>query len=233
MIIFNGTDLEEIAPVMIEDIRVSPVQMNPVTRPRAIAPGSEFVRMRHGTRTVTVNFALPDDDRESRTEALQAIAEWAMTNGEKSLFLPQFGDRRFLTAICTAWPEPSYRQWWESKLRLVFTCSDNPYWNDADELSVRGGQSFSVASPIPPTARIEHTYASSAQNRAFQIGSRTMKFTTIPAGALVIDLNRQTAAVNGKSIMEFYQPTSSFIRIGTGTQNYSGDGTLYIRERWL
>ena len=66
MIVFNGIDLDEIAEVKIDDIRVSPIQYSAITRPRAIAGGSEFVRMRHGTRTVAVTFAVLKQDLAAR-----------------------------------------------------------------------------------------------------------------------------------------------------------------------
>ena len=66
MIIFDGVDIQSVAGVMIEDIRVSPIENNPVTRARAVAPGSVFVRNRYGTRTVSVTFAILSDDMYQR-----------------------------------------------------------------------------------------------------------------------------------------------------------------------
>ena len=45
MIIFNGVSLDSVGDIRVEDIRVSPIPYNPVTRPRAIRFGSEFIRM--------------------------------------------------------------------------------------------------------------------------------------------------------------------------------------------
>jgi hypothetical protein len=42
MIVFDGVSIDSVAPVMIEDIKVSPIRYNPVVRPRAIRFGSEF-----------------------------------------------------------------------------------------------------------------------------------------------------------------------------------------------
>ena len=121
MIRYNNVDLTDIAPVKIDDIDVSPINLAPVSRQRAIAFGADFVRMGGGTRTVAVTFALLDENYSSREAALQAIRDWAKTDKEYTLELPHF-DNRHLECVCTEHPDASYRKWWENRLRLVFTC---------------------------------------------------------------------------------------------------------------
>ena len=231
MIVYNGVSINSVAPVMIEDIRVSPIKYNPVTRPRAIRFGSEFVRMGGGERTVTVTFALLDDNRITRHESLMNLSKWARTDAEYKLELPT-DPARYLMCVCTAKPEPSTRQWWESKLRLVFTCINDPYWISGAEKSVACGTQFNVLGDAPPLMRIERTLSSSASNQSYSDGTNTMTFSSISAGNLVIDLNRQTAAVGSSSIMGNYQPSSSFIIPKTGVQTITGTGTIKYRERW-
>ena len=231
MIVFNGIPLEGVAPVSIEDIRVSPIQYNPVARPRAIRFGSEFVRMGGGTRTVAILFALLERNHISRHEALIAVSKWAKTDAEYRLELPT-DPNHFLQCVCTAKPEPSTRQWWESKLRLTFTCFDNPYWTDKNEKSVACGTAFNVLGDAPPLMRIENTFSSSASSVSYSNGVETMGFSTIPAGAMVIDLNRQTASVAGSSIMGYYQASGRFLIPRTGAQTITGTGTVKYRERF-
>lgn len=231
MIVFDGISLNSVADVQIEDIRVNPIQYSPVARPRAIRFGSEFVRMGGGTRTVTITFALLDDNLVSRHEALMAISQWAKTNAEYKLELPQ-EPNKYLECVCTGKPEPSARQWWESKLRLTFTCFENPYWTSKKEKSVACGTVFYALGDAPPLMRIERTLSSSASNQTYSGGGRSITFSTIPAGDMVIDLNRQTAAVGGVSIMTYYQATSRFIIPVHGTNQITGTGTVKYRERW-
>ena len=134
MIKFDGVDLEDVAPVKIDDIRVSPIQITPVARQR-VGFGQDYVRMTGANRTITITFALLVQDRDERYETLEAIKEWAKPYEEHTLSLPMY-DKKHFDVICTGYPEPSYRQWWESKLRLVFTCYDNPYWTSKNEKSV-------------------------------------------------------------------------------------------------
>jgi phage-related protein len=231
MIIYNGVDLNSVAGVKIEDIRVSPIDYDPVTRPRAIRAGSEFVRNRAGTRTVAITFALLNDDKNSRQAALMAISEWAKTDKEYRLELPGHPDH-YLMCVCTGKPEPSLRQWWESKLRLVFTCFDNPYWNSLFEKSVACGTAFRVFGDAPPLMRIERSLSCAASDQSYSLGGNTITFSSIPAGAMVIDLNRQTAAVGGVSFMQYYNVNSRFLIPATGVLTVTGTGTVFYRERW-
>jgi len=231
MIIFNGTALEQVAPVKVVDILVSPIQMTATARQRPVAWGADFVRMTGGSRTVSIEFALLTQDRETRQNQLAAITRWARSDAPARLELP---NRRgvYLETICTGLPEPSLRQWWESKLRLVFTTYDNPYWTAIDEKSVACGTQFAVLGDAPPLMRIERTSDTAAGNRTWNNGTESMTFFSIPAGEMVIDLNRQTAAVNGTSIMNQYQFGSSFLVPRKGIQTITGYGTVKWRERW-
>ena len=231
MIVFDGVSLESIAGVMVEDVRVNPIDYDPVTRPRAIRGGSDFVRNRAGTRTIAITFALLDDNKVSRQAALMAVSQWAKSDQEYRLDLPGHPDH-YLMAVCTSKPEPSLRQWWESKLRLVFTCYDNPYWNSTKEKSVACGTTFFALGDAPPLMRIERTLGSSASNQSYAMGERTITFSTIPAGDMVIDLNRQTAVVGSTDIMQYYNVNSKFPIPRPGSITVTGTGTVKYRERW-
>ena len=231
MIVFDGVSLESIAGVMVEDVRVNPIDYDPVTRPRAMRGGSDFVRNRAGTRTIAITFALLDDNKVSRQAALMAVSQWAKSDQEYRLDLPGHPDH-YLMAVCTSKPEPSLRQWWESKLRLVFTCYDNPYWNSIKEKSVTCGTTFFALGDAPPLMCIERTLGSSASNQSYSMGGRTITFSTIPAGDMVIDLNRQTAVVGNTNIMQYYNVNSKFPIPRPGTLTVTGTGTVKYRERW-
>ena len=232
MIVFNGVSLNSVAPVKVEDIRVSPISYNPVVRTRAIRFGSDFVRMGGGERTVAITFALPIMNNVLRNEYLNNIRQWARSDKEYTLELP-IDPNNCLTCVCTAKPEPSTRQWWESKLRITFTCYSNPYWTSKAEKSVSCGTSFTVLGDAPPLMQIKRTVSGSAvSNQSYSNSVQTMTFSTIPVGNMVIDLNNQTAAVGNSSIMQYYQPSGSFIIPKVGTQTITGTGTVYYKERF-
>ena len=231
MIIFDGVDIRSVANVQIEDIRVSPVQLIQVSHDRPINPGSEFVRNRYGKRTVAVTFAVLTEDRTARQSALMAISQWAKTDKEYKLEITGHPDH-YLMAVCTAKPEPSLRQWWESKLRLVFTCFNDPFWNCKIEQSVSCGVTFAVMGDAIPLMRIERTTIVTETNQSYVMDGKTMTFSSIPVGDMVIDLNKQTATVDDVSIMQYYTPTSHFLNPHTGTIKIDGTGTIKYRERW-
>ena len=233
MIRYAGVELTDVAPVKIDDIVVSPIALSPVARGRAVSWGSDFVRMGGGTRTVTVTFALLESAYADRERILQDIRDWAKTDKEYTLELPHFDDRH-LDCVCTAHPDTSYRKWWENKLRLVFTCYDNPYWTSNQLIEVPCGQMFSIGGSAQPQITIERTGVMPLTNATYAGMGGSMQFSTIPAGTMVIDLNRQTAAIGNTSIMRYYVPTSVWIVPKTGAyQQISGVGTVKYRERWV
>jgi phage-related protein len=231
MIVFDGVSIDSVAPVMIEDIKVSPIRYNPVVRPRAIRFGSEFVRMGGGERTVVVTFAILEKNKVLRQEYFRNLSVWAKTDAEYMLEVPQ-DPLRYLQCVCTDKPEPSTRAWWENKLRLTFTCYTNPYWTSKLEKTVPCGTTFFALGDAPPLMRIEYQEASGISGRSYSNGIQTMTFSPVPVGKLVIDLNKQTAVVNDVSIMQYYQPSGSFIIPKVGTQSISGYGAIKYRERW-
>lgn len=231
MIIFNGAALETIAPVFVEDVRVAPISMTATARQRPVNWGADFVRMTGGSRTVNITFGLLTDNADEREAQMMRIVRWARSDRPGRLFLPHRAGR-YLEAICTSLPEPSTRQWWESRLRLTFTTMENPYWTAEAEKSASCGSAFTALGDAPPLMRIERTLTEAATNQAYSRGAETMTFSSVPAGTLKIDLNAQTAAVDGDSIMSAYAFGSTFLRPALGPQTIAGTGTVYWRERW-
>jgi predicted phage tail component-like protein len=231
MIVFDGVSLKSVANVRVEDIRVSPIQLSPVARQRPIQYGAEFVRMSGGERQITISFAILESNPIIRQEAFLNLAKWAKTDAEHRMELPM-EPNKYLQCVRTAMPEPSTRAWWENKLKLVFTCFDNPFWTAKAEKSAACGSQFVVLGDAPPLMQIRRTLSSAASNQSYSNGAQTMTFTTVPTGDMIIDLNKQTAAVGVNSIMQYYQPSGAFIIPKTGAQTITGTGTVYYRERW-
>lgn len=231
MILFNGVALEQVAPVKIVDILVSPIKMTATARQRPVTWGADFVRMTGGSRTVTIEFALLTQGADTRQTQLQEITRWARSDAPGRLEIP---NRRgvYLEAICTALPEPSLRQWWESKLRIVFTTFDNPYFTSITEKTTACGTEFTVLGDAPPLMRITRTLTEREYDQVYSNGTETMTFDEISTGFLLIDLNRQTAVLRSSSIMRHFTFGSKFIIPRTGTQTITGNGVVRWRERW-
>lgn len=230
MIYFNNTALESVAPVKIEDVRISPIQTNVTARQRPVQWGADFVRQTGGSRTVAITFALLTMDRDARQKQLEQITQWARSETPGKLILPNKDG--YLECICTGMPEPSLRQWWESKLQLTFTTFDNPFFNSITEKAAACGTQFAAVGDAPPLMRIVNEAVDALSDVTYGNGSESMTFSTIPAGNMEIDLNRQTAAVDGQSFMQYYSFGSSFLIPRAGVQTITGTGTVKWRERW-
>lgn len=233
MIKFDGVDLEELAPICIEDIDVSPIALNTVARQRPVNFGAQLIRIVGGVRTITISFALLIDDPAEREEYMQALRNWAQIGKELNLELPQY-ENRYLTAAVTQLPDYSYRKWWENKLKIVFSTFDNPFWTSSEIIEVQCGALFSVGGSAPPLMHIERNGIAPLTDFAYSNGVDVIRFKTIPAGRTIIDLNRQTAAIGNTSIMRYLDPLSGWINPKVGAnQMISGDGVIRYRERWL
>ena len=229
MIYYRGKALESVAPVMIEDIRISPVAQMPVVRDRPLQAGAAFIRAHEGTRSVNITFSIIEQNYHLRRRHIEAVTAWAVSDTPAPMQLPYTG--RLLDVICTGLPDPSTRQWWEQRLNLTFTAYD-PFFYDIAEKTAACGTAFTVLGDEPPKMRIVRTLSEAASDQSYSDGNSTMTFSTIPAGELVIDLNKQTAAVDGVSIMQYYALTSQFIQPRTGAQTITGTGSVKWIERW-
>lgn len=230
---FGGVDIDSAASnIKLVDVAVSGIKRDALARERPIAPGAFYVRTHNGARTVTVTFALLDKTASTRQTALLALNTWALSDQPKQLYVPHFSDR-YLNAVCTELPDPSYRQWWESRLRIVFTAYD-PYWYEASSHTVACGTAFTAGGNVPPRITIGNVFSSAASGVEYKNSDNTqvMHFSYVPAGTLLIDLDAQTAEVGGSTIMQYYTLGSSFITPVVGTQTIQGTGTVDYRARW-
>jgi phage-related protein len=231
MMILNGVDIRDAVPgIKIEDIRVSPVSFIPTVRDRAIQSGQVFVRMRQGTRTVAVTVAVLEANRYKRQMLLEDLTRWAVYDTPKPLSLSYYPGR-LIDVICTGLPTPSTRQWWEGKLTITFTAYE-PYFYSQQEKTANCGQEINIGGTASPLMRITRTLTSAGSNQSYSDNKDTLTFSTIPAGDLVIDINRQTAVVGNTSIMQYLSFSSSFIKPRTGQITITGNGAVKWRERW-
>lgn len=235
MITFNGIPLASVAPVRVDDIAVSSVRLTVQARQRPVRFGADYVRTTGGTRTVTVTFALLTNDRTHRQEQLRQLAAWADIGKIHKLTMSDFPDV-YLECLCREYPSPTVKTWWDGRLRMVFETQENPYFTSITEHTAACGTAFHVLGDAPdgPLMQIEGTVGAGAVT--YSDGENSMTFAAYsgrPTGDLVIDLNCQTAAVGGVSIMRGYTLDSTFILPQAGTHTITGSGTVRWRERWL
>ena len=234
MIIYRGINITDIAPVEIADIVVASVKRSVVARDRPILPGAEFVRVTDTTRQVNITLADLTNDARMRLNEIEAINAWAAGGQPDRLVLP-YRDGKYLMAVCTQYVEPSYRQWWENKLKLVFTAYE-PYFNAPAENSLALGTAAHIGGSAEPLVRIVTTLSAQASSLAWTDGTNTLTLSgTIPAGTVTVDLNKQTIThSNGTSLSSLLTLASRFPEIKrTMAITCASGGTLYWRERYV
>ena len=237
MIVFNGIDLQNVAPVDITDIVVGTVKRNAVTSDRPTRPGVEFVRITDNIRTVAITLADRTNDMETRLSEIDAINAWAAGDGPGRLVLPYRGGK-YIEAVCTQYIEPSYRQWWETKLKLTFTAYD-PYFCDPAEKRLDadlGGATVKVAGSAEPLMRITQYPEVQVNSLYWTVNGKTVTISgTIPAGAYTLDLNRQTITdSNGNSFSSMITLASRFPEFSKSMTVVTGlDSTVFWRERYV
>ena len=235
MIVYRGINITDIAPVDIADIVVQTVKRSAVTRARPLQPGTEFVRITDQQRVINITLADLTNDMESRISEIEAINAWAAGDEPGKLVLP-YCDGKYFDAVCTQYIEPSFRQWWETKLKLVFTAYD-PYYNAPAENHLALGNAARITGSAEPLVRIETVLESSASGLAWTDGTNTLTLTggTIPAGTVTVDLNRQTIMhSNGTSLSSMLTLASRFPPIKKVMEITSASGgTLIWRERYV
>ena len=234
MIVYRGISITDVAPVEIADIVVGTVKRNAVTSDRPIAPGVNFVRVTDNVRTVAITIADLTNDEETRLSEIDAINAWAAGDEPGRLVLPYRGGK-YLNAVCTQYVEPSYRQWWETKLKLTFTAFD-PYFCDPAENTAALGTAVQFTGIAEPLVKIVTTLESSASGLSWTDGTNTLTLSgTIPAGIITVDLNRQTVKDgDGNSLSNKITLGSRFPEIKrTMTITCASGGNLVWRERYV
>lgn len=234
MIVYKGISITDIAPVEIADIVVSGVKRNPLTLDRPTRPGMDFVRITDTYRQVNITLADLTNDAETRLSEIDAINAWAAGGQPDRLVLP-FRDGKYLMAVCTQFVEPSYRQWWETKLKLVFTAFE-PYFNSPAENSLSLGTDAKIGGSAEPLVRIETVLSAETSSLAWTDGTNTLTLDgTIAAGTVTVDLNKQTIMhSNGTSLSSLLTLASRFPEIKrTMSITCASGGTLYWRERYV
>lgn len=234
MIVYRGINITDVAPVEIADIVVGSVKRNAVTSDRPISPGVNFVRITDNIRTVAITIADLTNDEETRLAEIDAINAWAAGDEPGRLVLPYRGGK-YLEAVCTQYVEPSYRQWWETKLKLTFTAYD-PYFLDPAENTAALGTAVRFIGSAEPIVRIETTLNADASGISWTDGVNTLTLSgTIPAGTITVDLNRQTVKDgNGNSLSNKITLASRFPEIKrTMTISSESGGNIVWRERYV
>ena len=228
MISFGGAFLEDVSPVRVISAAVGPAGVRPLAH-QLPGRGARLVRVSYAARQVIIRFVLTDGDAGMAAEHLMRINEWAGGAEEKRLTLPGCGAAH-LMAVCTELPSLELSRAGDGVMRLRFTAFD-PFWRADAEKSSPAGEVF-IGGSAPPLMRLT-CRVESAGDVVWRCGGVKTRFADVPPGCLTVDLNDNTAELDGVSVINRFDPAGAFIKPQTGRIALSGPGRIIWRERWL
>ena len=234
MLRFNGIDITDISDALETLVKVSTPEIILDSIPTAIADGEQFARLRYGKRSITLEFTIFETDMQLRTSILRDIKAWGVSRTPLHLEVPQ-EDNGYLIAICTQLPTDNADRPTDD-IEMVFTALDPYYYSRAEKLASVSSRAL-VLHDTEPNWRIEQAVTAELTSPSWSINGKTLTFTTIPAGALVLDGNTETATLDGGTILTALSGDSRFPQLAKGANQIEvangAGGTIYWRERWL
>lgn len=235
MVAFNNKRLEDISnEIRILDVIVNPPSVRTTSIAPALADGETFARRQYGPRRVDVIFSVLENDPERHSQIMHSINQWAYSDQEKRLTVPQ-EQNGYLMAVCTDFPPDSARDYWEP-VTLSFTCH-SPYFRANFERSEDISNTIHINRADDPDWRIEFAISSALTSPTWGIGDKQLIFSSLAAGSLVLEKRTGTATLDGASVLPSLLLGSRFFQLRRGantidTQNGAG-GRIFWRERWI
>lgn len=234
MVEFDGVQIESVAPVKLDDVFISAPSVELTTQSVPLMDGVRFVRSKRGTRTVTVPFAVMEDNEEIRRNHIKAVTEWATSKGLCTLRTSQ-EKNGYLLAVCSQLPDESSKKFWDI-MTLAFVAVD-PCYIENTEHSQNVTAAVNLTGKEAPMIRIEQTVSSVLTNPTWRCGETHITLSRVTAGRLIIDLYSQTITLNGESIMEQMTIDSDFFEMSKENNKIictnGAGGVLYWRKRWV
>ena len=235
MVEFNGALLTDIDPrIKISEVVVGAPAIQTVSIIPAISDGERFARKNYGPRNVTVYFLVMEPDETERTRIIDEIEAWAHSKKEEKLIVPQSEDG-YLMAVCTKLPDDAAKEFW-SVLTIVFK-AHNPYFLAHTESHAQIGDEINVRRYAGPNWRIEQDIEKLIESPSWEMGDKQIGFSYVNAGKLVLDKEKQTALLDGNSILPSMLLGSRFFELEHGRNTIEAQngasGTIYWRERWI
>lgn len=231
---FNEKDIEEVSSgIRILDVIVGAPAIEIETIKPAAADGVIFTRQKYGTRPVDVLFAVVEENPIRRRNIFDALAVWSHSREEKKITIQNYAG--FLMGICSSFPPVSIRNYGEI-LTISFRCS-NPFFDTVSWNAVPYGTPF-INTGFPSMSwKIKQTITDTLTNPTWDFGNEQIAFSVLTPGELEIDGQKQTATLNGNSVLPALLLGSRFFTIQPGqntldVQNGAG-GTFYWRKRWI
>lgn len=234
----DGLPLHEIDPtIYILDIQEDPAQMDISTAPKAGGAGRFVVTRQRQTLSVTILFAIREQDVTRRKAIMQKVIAWA--KGGKYLAINDRPDQRLRVEVDEL-PTIQSALRWTQELSITFTAYAFPFWENTytDSLTTSGAASMSVAGDAD-SAPVDVSITPSGDAVTVRADQTTITLTDL-SGAVEIthgDDGLLRIMSGGESILSHRTPESSDDLTATpGRVNdfsiEGGTATFRVRGVW-
>lgn len=239
MVKYNSRSLEAISDALhIVEVLVSAPDVNNTTIQPALRHGDIFARQRYGTRKVTITFVVMEDDEAARRQIIREVCSWARSTEPQKLELPQ-EPNGYLMAVCSGLPDNNAREYWNT-LTLSFLADDPFFYANTESnqaIPLNGFAGIWLLQYDGADWRLEQTISGGLTAPMWRIGDTQISFSALPAGQLVIRRDKQSADIDGESVLPAMMLGSRFFDLKTGANmietSGGAGGMLYWRERWI
>lgn len=201
----DGKPLSAISPsIFITDIREDAPPDRITAEPYAIHNGSRYIRKQRESLSVSVEFAIREQDEARRMEVCQLIQKWAKNGG---YFARSDRPGQRLRVRCETLPSVASALKWTEILSVVFTAYELPYWESVAATTVTTTGKKAVF--FPGTA--DHCRA----NATIIATGGTLTSLTITTKASTISLQGINIANGGK--VEIGHDDNGYLFIHSGS----------------
>lgn len=234
----DGLPLHEIDPtIYILDIQEDPAQMDISTAPKAGGAGRFVVTRKRQTLSVTILFAIREQDVTRRKAVMQKVIAWA--KGGKYLAINDRPDQRLRVEVDEL-PTVQSALRWTQDLSITFTAYAFPFWENAytDSLTTSGAASMSVAGDAD-SAPVDVSITPSGSTVTVKADRTTITLTDLSGDVEIThgDDGLLRIVSGGESILSHRTPESSDDLTATpGRVNdfsiEGGTATFRVRGVW-
>ena len=234
----DGLPLHEIDPtIYILDIQEDPAKMDISTATKAGGAGRFVVTRQRQTLSVTILFAIREQDVTRRKAIMQKVIAWA--KGGKYLAINDRPDQRLRVEVDEL-PTVQSALRWTQDLSITFTAYAFPFWENTyhDSLTISDAASMSVAGDAD-SAPVDVSITPSGNTVTVKADRTTITLTDL-SGAVEIthgDDGLLRVMSGGESILSHRTPESSDDLTATpGRVNdfsiEGGTATFRVRGVW-
>ena len=184
----NGVEIGELdASVLLIDIDYNTPSRQLTTTRLAGSDGQRMMRDVTDSVSVLVTFEIHEHDIERRAAVCEQVQRWAMEGG---ILTTADKPERQLRVVCETPPAIGSALKWTSRLNILFTAYERPFWEDRypTRVTINGNGSADVyapgfAAPAVVDGRVKNTGANAVNSLTLRSGNTFFTFESLALAA--------------------------------------------------